>query len=627
MKAFFKLVGDFLNWVFKAIQGLGSFTVGFFVILTLILLIDASLTNKRPTVPDGAVLVLNPQGVVMEQKPVRKAFQQTSVLGNRVIAETVHDILRAIRRAKDDDRISGLAIYTNGFAGAGMTLLNEMADAIRSFKESGKPVYAISAAYTQSSYLLAAEADEIYLDTKGSVFLRGFGFYPMYYKDLIEKVEATIEVFRVGTYKSAIEPYTRDSMSEPVKASNQDRLDTMWGDYTGRLAGARDALQQDTINTNIAQIGARLEAAGGDMAQMAMMTGLVDQVGPRSLWRKALIEKHGADASGDTFNQINHILYLQAIGPDISFATDEIAVITAQGLIVPGSGPMTVAASGTVVNYIRDARLNPRTKAIIMRIDSPGGSDFASEQIRQELESAKEQGIPVIASMGSIAASGGYVIAAPADKIIAHPSTITGSIGVFAVLPTYPNTLKKVGVSIDGVATSEVAAGLNAFKGLNDTTRQLFQMSVEDTYRDFVQMVADNRDMSFEDVDTIAQGRVWMGRKALELGLVDQLGSFQDAIDAAAEAGETTSYKVRFYREEQDPFDAWLIDALDGLTSVQASVDIPITVDDPRQVQLDFMGQQSAFETLLEASRKVSNDFSISDPNGRMLLCMICKTD
>ena len=628
MKPLLKTISDLLVWVFKFIQGTGTFLLGLFLILIFVASINSFNPDPGPEVPNGAVLVVNPQGIVIEQKPVPKPFAEISPFGDNQVYESLHDVLAAINMAKDDGRISALAIYTNSFAGAGSAATHEIADAIRSFKESEKPVYAISNAYSQTSYLLAAEADTIYLNGQGSVLLSGYGIYPMYYKELFEKIEATIEVFRVGTYKSAVEPYTRDSMSEEVRVSNGELIGGLWQAYADRIGESRDGLTSTDVTASVDEVVARLRDAKGDFAQMAKDNGFVDEIGPRASWRKALIDVHGADSSGVTFKQINHNVYLQANAvPKLDKSEKpEIAVITAQGIIMPGSGPATVAASSTVVDYIRKARTNSNTKAIVLRVDSPGGSAFASEQIRQELVTAQQQGIPVIASMGSLAASGGYWISATADKIIAAPTTITGSIGIFAVVPTYQKTAEKIGVRVDGVATSELAAGFNPIKGLNDTVRQVLQLSIEDGYSDFLDLVADGRSMTREDVDAVAQGRVWLGSKALELGLVDQLGSFDDAIVAAAEAAEIDEYGITFYKEEIDPFDQFLIDALNDF-GMANTPSVPDVGNLPGAAPKGTIGNRSVVQDMIAALRRVDQDLSISDPNGRMILCMVCRPD
>ncbi|MEX0298248.1 MAG: signal peptide peptidase SppA, partial [Kordiimonas sp.] len=463
--ALIKSIGTF-------IQGLGSFTIGALVLLVIGIFVMNANSNPRPTVPDGSVLLLWPDGNIVEQvefpDPLETAFPQYS---NRAAETSIHDITRALKRAKNDNRIAALALITDSMAGAAPSHLHTIAASIRDFKESGKKVYALSTAYSQSDYLLAAEADKVFMNPAGNILMAGYGAYPTYFKSMLDKIGASVNVFRVGTFKAAVEPFIRDDMSDAAKEANLHYLGSLWNQYTSSIESAR-GMEAGTLQNNIVSISDQLSASGGDFGKLALQTGLVDELSPRKAWRQALIEEYGFDSSGTSFKQFHYQAYLAATDrpePDAK----HIAVITAQGPIVMGDGPVTVTAAETVVGYIREARNNQDTGAILLRINSGGGSAFASELIRQELVAAQEQGIKVIASMGPVAASGGYWISATADEIWAAPSTITGSIGIFGMVPTYENTLDKVGIHTDVVGTTPLAGAFNITRPMSDLTKNL----------------------------------------------------------------------------------------------------------------------------------------------------------
>ncbi|WP_262696090.1 signal peptide peptidase SppA [Kordiimonas aquimaris] len=596
----------------RFIMGLGSITLGLLVILMLAIVIMARTKEPLPPVPEGAVLVLWPEGQIVEQIEQPDAFEAALAEYNNAPAKTsIHDITTALKRAKNDDRISALALITESMIGAAPSHLHAMAAAIRDFKSTGKKVYALSAAYSQSDYLLAAEADKIYMNDQGSVLLSGYGQYNLYFKDLLEKIGANVHVFRVGTFKSAVEPYIRNDMSEAAKEANATFLGDLWRQYQQSVVSARD-LPENALLESASDISARLRAANGDFATLAMNEGLVDELAPRAVWRQALMDEYGTNNNGTSFKQIHYMAYLAATAKQET-NRNEVAVITAQGPIVMGDGPVTVAAAETLVGYIRSARLNSNTAAIVLRVDSPGGAQFASELIRQELVAAQEQGIKVIASMGPVAASGGYWIAATADEIWASPTTITGSIGIFAVIPTYENTLQKIGVSADGVGTTPLAGAFNLTRGMTDLTKDVLQQSIESGYGQFLELVARGRGMTVEDVDKIAQGRVWIGSTAQELGLVDHLGEFEDAVEAAATAaGVQGDYSTVFYRERPDQFAQMVANIFSSTVGVEIQDFMPKTQPSP----------------LVKAALAVKEEaeflLNLNDPMARYVICFEC---
>ena len=605
-----KGVFTIIKFIGSFIMGLGSMALGLFVLLTLIVVALARQPDQAVSVPDGAVLVLQPEGTIVEQTQIVDSYDILFSEFQNLPSETsVHDVVRALKLAKNDDRIAALALSTDYMFGAAPSHLHTMAQAIKDFKESGKKVYAVSTAYSQSDYLLAAQADKIYMNSAGSVLLNGYGSYPTFFKELLDKIGATINVFRVGTFKSAVEPYIRNDMSPEAKEANQEFLNALWRQYENSVVEAR-GMEPGKISANISDMSAQLRNAGGDFAKLAFQTGLVDQLSDRTTWRNDLAQEYGFDSSGSSFKQIHFQQYLAAAGNGRS-SSNHIAVIVAQGEIVMGYGPNTVAASETLVDYIRQARANANTKAIVLRVDSPGGSAFASELIRQELSNAQNDGIKVIASMGPVAASGGYWIAASADEIWAAPTSITGSIGIFGVIPTYENTLAKVGVYTDGVGTTPLAGAFNITRPLTPEAKDIIQQSIESGYSQFLNLVAENRQMTVEDVDKIAQGRVWVGEKAKELGLVDHLGNFDDAVAAAARAaGVEGDYQVVTYREQPDQWTAFWASVVDA--SVLTSF---IPKAQPSVV----------LEAALALTQEAEFLLKLNDPMGRYLVCFECK--
>lgn len=609
MKGLWKIIKAMGNFVI----GLGGFTIGALVIIGLSIAFFARNPQQLPNVPDGAVLVLWPEGQIVEitelPDPYAALYDDFS---RQPVQTSIHDITTALKRAKDDDRISALALVTDSMANTAPSHMHTIAAAVRDFKSSGKKVFAVSSSYSQSDYMIAAEADKIYMNAQGNVLLTGYGSYPMFYRSLLEKIGATVNVFRVGTFKSAVEPYIRDDMSEAAKEANSEFLGTLWNQYQASVNQAR-GFDPGKISNDIETISSQLNEAGGDFAQLALNTGLIDELAPRAKWRQDLMQQYGSSSFGNSFNQIDFQSYLAATNRNNS-SRNQIAVITAQGEIVMGDGPVSVAAAETLVGYIRSARNSANTAAIVLRVDSPGGSSFASELIRQELVAAQEQGIKVIASFGPVAASGGYWIAATADEIWAAPSSITGSIGIFGIVPTYENTLDKIGVSTDGVGTTPLAGAFNVTRPLSDLTKDVIQQSIESGYSQFLSLVAEARNMTVEDVDKIAQGRVWIGSKAKELGLVDHLGGFDEAVAAAARAaGVEGNHSVVFYREQPNQFDQMIANFLNS--SIGSSTYKRFDTPAPSPVI-------EAAMNILEDSKFLSN---LNDPMGRYLICFECE--
>ncbi|MDQ7051097.1 MAG: signal peptide peptidase SppA [Enterobacterales bacterium] len=520
----------------------------FFIIMIIFIAAIAGADDK-PKVEDGIALILQPTGVIVEQKtyvdPVDQAMQEAS--GKEQIPETLlYDLIEAIDNAKDDKRITALVISTNYLWGSGVTKLQDLADAIQDFKTSGKKVIAFGDNFSQSQYYLAAQADEIIMSPQGGIFITGFARIGTYFKPLLDNIGINVHVFKVGKYKSAVEPFMRKSMSEAAKEANRQWMNDLWTGFQQDIAQARN-LTSDDIASYINNYKENLIASNGNSAAIAVDAGLVDQLLTRIEFREKMVDLVGLDSDSKSYKAMTHRQYLKAIKSPLEYNdpdADKVAVITAKGSILDGEHKEGTIGGDTVARLIRKTRQNKHVKAIVLRVDSGGGSAFASEVIRQELVQAQADGIKVVVSMGDVAASGGYWISATADEIWARPSTITGSIGIFGMIPTFEKPLNKIGIYRDGVGTTKYSNPIDGGLPLSDDVAEIIQTSINAGYDNFLSLVAKGRDMTIEQVDNIAQGRVWSGAKALEIGLVDKLGTLNDAIESAAKLANLEDYKV-----------------------------------------------------------------------------------
>lgn len=451
----------------------------------------------------------------------------------------------------------------------------------------------------------------------GTVLLEGFGTYPMYYKSALEKLKITTHVFKVGTYKSAVEPFTRDTMSDEAKEANKAWLDELWASYKQQVAERR-GFAVDNFDETITGLYQKLQAVNGDMTQYALDAKLVDSIKSREEFRQDLIALVG-ESDKHSFNQIQFKDYQAQVLPPVHYdnpLTEKVAVVVARGTIIDGSAKAGTIGGDSTAALLRRARFDEKVKAVVLRIDSGGGSAFASDVIGQEIKLLKAAGKPVVASMGAVAASGGYWIAAPANEIWASPTTITGSIGIFGLFHTLENAMPVLGLNTDGVGTTELAgmsAGLPLFKGLTPEMSSIFQLLINKGYDDFISMVSENRGMTKEAVDKIAQGRVWTGTKALEFGLVDKLGTFDDAIAAAAEKAGLKQYDIKVMEQELTPTEQLLRDMF-------ASGTVQALLPDAKA---------SAFSPLLKnIMGQINRDFKVmeqfNDPKGIYSVCMSC---
>ncbi|WP_441004067.1 signal peptide peptidase SppA [Pseudocolwellia agarivorans] len=582
--------------------------------LIIIFFVSISNDNEMIIVENNSALILDISGDIVEQKKQvdpMQAFMNEALSNNDQPPEILlADILKVIESAASDKRISSLVLKLDRMGSAGLTKVNIIAQAIDKFKESGKPVTAIGENFTQDQYYLASYADDIWLDPNGWLVLDGYGRYQLYYKSAIEKLAITPHIFRVGTYKSAVEPYMRDDMSEQARESNQLWLNDLWSKYKVDVAEQR-GFQVSNFDETADALVAKLEAVNGDLAKYALDNGWVDSLKTRNQVELALNEMLGVDDGDDTYESVHFRDYLSLLNLEFPIHhtfSDNVAVVVAKGTILNGSQDPGIIGGDSTARLLRDAREDDSIKAVVLRVDSPGGSAFASEIIRQEVELLKQAGKPVVASMGTYAASGGYWISASADKIYAAPTTITGSIGIYGLMMTFENALRKLGVYTDGVGTTEFA-GFTPTRPISNGIAQIIQMNVNKGYQDFITLVADNRNMTTTEVDSIAQGRVWSGAKAKELGLVDELGGLEDAIVAAAELADMEDYGTVLIEKQLSPTDLFLKNVFG-----QASAFLPESVFELSPIEKAMAELKGELESLTY----------LNDPKNIYTLCMSC---
>jgi protease IV len=543
-----KPIVNFFTFVWRALDALRK-VLHLIVLLVMFLFIGAALSPNLPIVPHKAALVIAPQGALVEQLAGNPFDRALAELYGQERAETlVRDLTDAIEAAKTDKRIEVLVLDLGHMAGGGVAKLEEVAAAIRDFRTSGKKVIAFGEGYDQAQYYLAAQADEVYLDPQGLVLIDGFGYYRTFLKGVIDKLSVDVNVFRAGKFKSYTDQFSRSDMSEQEEEESLGWLNALWAQYQAGIVKARK-LEPNAIADYANNFAASAKEQRGDLAAVALDKKLVTDLKSRREFEDELKAIVGEDDKEHTYRGIPHWDYLSAVRPAraLHLDGDRIGVVVASGEILDGEQPPGTVGSDSLVRLLRDALHNDAIKAVVLRIDSPGGSMFASEVIRREIDALRDAGKPVVASMSSVAASGGYYIAMDANEIWASPATLTGSIGVFAVFPTVERTLGKFGITIDGVGTTPLADSLRLDRTLHDDAKEILQTSVEHAYSVFVDNVATARKKSFDDIDAVAQGRVWAGSDASQRGLVDHLGSYKDALNAAAKLAKLgDDYKVEY---------------------------------------------------------------------------------
>jgi protease-4 len=552
-------------------MGVGSALTGFFGlvwrilegirrVLHLILLlvifgfILAALHTSIPIVPHTAALVIAPEGEIVEQlasDPVRRALGQAS--GGPAPETLLRDVTDAIGAAKSDERIKLIVLDLGKLDSSGLSKLQEIGAALREFRASGKRVVVAADSLDQTQYYLAAQAGEVYLDPMGLVYIDGFSYYRMFLKDAIDKLGVDVNVFRAGTYKSFTDQFSRSDMAPSEREESSVWLESLWTAYQQDVTRAR-SLPAGALNEFVADEPAALAAVSGDAAKLALQRGLVTALKSRRQMAEEVKVLVGEDEDTHSFNSIGMNQYLASVRSKHSLKSksgSKVGIVVASGEILDGHQPPGTIGGDSTADLLRQARYDNAVKAVVLRVDSPGGSMFASEQILREVQTLRKSGKPVVVSMSTYAASGGYYISAAANQIFASPTTLTGSIGVFSVVPTFQRTLEKFGVKVDGIGTTPLAGDMRVDRSLTPASRRILQTSVDHAYAEFLRRVGDGRKKPVEDVDKIAQGRVWAGVDAQRIGLVDHLGGLKDATDAAAKLAELGSdYNVDYIEPE-----------------------------------------------------------------------------
>jgi len=559
---------------------------------------------------ENSALVIDFKGLIVEQQIFSDDPYEQLLKGGLKSNTLLRDVTKAIDLAAKDDDISMLVLNFDKFSGSYPSKLHYIGEKITKFKESGKKVVTYGNLYGQSAYLLASYADEIYLHPQGAVLLYGYGSYQNYYEGFLEKIKAEIQLFRVGKYKSAMEPFIRSDMSEEAKMANMELYNGLWDHYIQRISIERE-IAEDVIINGIENADQLLKEYNGSLGELALNMSLVDGLKTRAEWLEYMQDIVGVGKHDKGINEIKYRSYLASKINEHEFGKDKniVAVLYANGAIMDGDMPQGTVGGETLSRLLRAARLDEDVKAVILRVDSPGGSAFASELIRQEVLLLKKAGKPVIVSMGSIAASGGYWISANADEIWASPTTITGSIGIFGAVPNFEGTLAAIGITTDGVGTTSlVNAGVN--KPLPQKIKNIIQSNIENGYRRFLELVAEGRNMTVEQVNEIAQGRVWTGQKAKEIGLVDHLGNMDQAIASAAVMAGLKSYKIVHW-EDKIPFEMQVLSKLFQEDGEIAAI-LSARKEQPSQILMNkIMAKLSLFNML-------------NDPNHAYVLCVSC---
>jgi protease-4 len=543
----------FFSFVWRILEGIRK-VLHLVLLLVLFGFVLAALHTSIPIVPRSAALVIAPEGELVEQlssDPLRRAFGQAS--GGPAPETLLKDVIDAIQAAKSDSRIKLIVLDLGNLNTSGLSKLQEIGASLRDFRSAGKRVVVGADSLDQTQYYLAAQAGEVYLDPLGLVYVDGFSYYRMFLKDAIDKLGVDVNVFRAGTFKSFTDQFSRSDMAASEREESSVWLQALWNAYCQDVTRAR-SLPANALNEYVAEQAASLSAVNGDAAKLALQRGLVTALKSRRQMADELKTLVGEDQDTHSFNSIGMNQYLTAVRSKRvlrSKSDAKVGIVVAAGEILDGHQPPGKIGGDSTADLLRQARYDNTIKAVVLRVDSPGGSMFASEQILREVQTLRKAGKPVIVSMSTYAASGGYYISAAANQIFASPTTLTGSIGVFSVVPTFQRTLEKFGVKVDGLGTTALAGEMRLDRALDPAVRQILQSSVDHAYAEFLQRVGEGRKKSVEDIEKVAEGRVWAGVDAQRIGLVDHLGGLKDATDAAAKLAELgADFDVEYVESE-----------------------------------------------------------------------------
>jgi protease-4 len=613
MRTLWRIIVGFFKWTWRLLNFIRNLVLNIFFILLLLVVVGVwmQFSSSKTEHSSRGALLMDITGVVVD-KP--SASNRLGALGRQVFGassdrlqeNSLFDIVDTIRQAQGDRNITGIVLDLKNFAGADQPSMQYIGKALREFRDSGKPVYAVGDNYSQGQYYLASFANKIWLSPQGVVDLHGFATNGLYYKSLLDKLKVTTHVFRVGTYKSAVEPFIRDDMSPAAREADSRWIGELWQNYLNTVAANRQVTAQQ-IFPGAQGVLDGLRKVDGDTAQYALDNKLVDELGSSADAEKVLTKQFGWDDKDKHFRAISYYDYQLKTPSDIG---DTVAVIFANGAIMDGQETPGNVGGDTTASQIRDARLDPKVKAIVLRVNSPGGSVSASEVIRAELAAARAANKPVVVSMGGMAASGGYWISTPANYIVANASTLTGSIGIFGVINTLENSLDTIGVHTDGVATSPLA-DMSITKALPTEVQQMMQISIDNGYKRFIDLVAKSRNSTPEQIDKIAQGHVWTGQDAKTNGLVDGLGDFDDALTKAAELAKLKQWHVDWYEDEPSFFDR-VMDGMSG--SVRAML--------PQALQAYLPAPLASAAVQVKAETDKLAAFN--DPQNRYAFCLTC---
>ena len=614
MRTLWRFIAGFFKWTWRLLNFVREMVLNlFFIFLVLVgvgIWMQVSGGDSKETASRGALL-LDISGVIVDKPDSSQRFSKLSrqLLGassDRLQENSLFDIVNTIRQAKDDRNITGIVMDLKNFAGGDQPSMQYIGKALKEFRDSGKPVYAVGENYSQGQYYLASFANKIWLSPQGVVDLHGFATNGLYYKSLLDKLKVSTHVFRVGTYKSAVEPFIRDDMSPAAREADSRWIGELWQNYLNTVAANRQ-IPAEQVFPGAQGLLEGLTKTGGDTAKYALENKLVDALASSAEIEKALTKEFGWSKTDKNYRAISYYDYALKTPADTG---DSIGVVFANGAIMDGEETQGNVGGDTTAAQIRDARLDPKVKAIVLRVNSPGGSVTASEVIRAELAAARAAGKPVVVSMGGMAASGGYWISTPANYIVANPSTLTGSIGIFGVITTVENSLDSIGVHTDGVSTSPLA-DVSITRALPPEAQLMMQLSIENGYKRFITLVADARHSTPEQIDKIAQGHVWTGQDAKANGLVDSLGDFDDAVAKAAELAKVKQWHLEYYVDEPTFFDK-VMDNMSGSVlamlpdAFQAMLPAPLA---------------SVASTVKSESDKLA---AFNDPQNRYAFCLTC---
>ncbi|EKQ3185444.1 signal peptide peptidase SppA [Salmonella enterica] len=614
MRTLWRFIAGFFKWTWRVLNFVREMVLNlFFIFLVLVgvgIWMQIGNGNNSEQTARGALL-LDISGVIVDKPSTNHRLgalgrQLFGASSDRLQENSLFDIVNAIRQAKDDRNITGIVLDLKNFTGADQPSMRYIGKALREFRDSGKPVFAVGENYSQGQYYLASFANKIWLSPQGQVDLHGFATNGLYYKTLLDKLKVSTHVFRVGTYKSAVEPFIRDDMSPAAREADSRWIGELWQNYLHTVSANRQISPQQLFPGAQAIIDG-LTSVGGDTAKYALDHKLVDALASSADVEKALTKQFGWSKTENNYRAISYYDYSLKTPADTG---GTIAVIFANGAIMDGEETPGNVGGDTTASQIRDARLDPKVKAIVLRVNSPGGSVNASEVIRAELAAARAAGKPVVVSMGGMAASGGYWISTPANYIVASPSTLTGSIGIFGVINTVENSLSSIGVHSDGVSTSPLA-DISMTKALSPEVQQMMQLSIEYGYKRFITLVADARKRTPEQIDKIAQGHVSTGEDAKANGLVDSLGDFDDAVAKAAELAKLKQWHLDYYQDEPTVLDM-VMDSMTG--SVRAMLPEAIQAMLPAPLV-------SAANTVKAEGDKLA---AFNDPQNRYAFCLTC---